>query len=88
MARLRGSGVGELRELEIPHGPCASFRAPGGQRLAVYELTRPNADRYLAGRRDGRRSAGLGAGDGAGGAHASVGVEAEDAGDTVGRGTP
>jgi hypothetical protein len=26
--------------------------APGGQRLAVYELTRPQADERLAGRRD------------------------------------
>ena len=62
VARLRGSGVGELRELEIPHGPCASFRAPGGQRLAVYELTRPNADRYLAGRGDGPSISGAGGG--------------------------
>jgi hypothetical protein len=50
--RLRAAGVAELHELEIPHGPCASFRAPGGQRLAVYELTRPDADRHFAGRSD------------------------------------
>lgn len=36
----------------IPHGPCAAFRSPGGQRLAVYELTRPGADEHFAGRRD------------------------------------
>lgn len=36
----------------IPHGPCAAFRSPGGQRLAAYELTRPGADEQLAGRRD------------------------------------
>jgi hypothetical protein len=36
----------------IPHGPCAACRAPGGQRLAVYELTRPGADARLAGRHD------------------------------------
>jgi len=52
VARLRGSGISDLRELEIPHGPCASFRAPGGQRLAVYELTRTHADRHFAGRID------------------------------------
>lgn len=36
----------------IPHGPCASVRVPGGQRLAVYERTRPEADERLAGRAD------------------------------------
>jgi hypothetical protein len=36
----------------IPHGPCAAFRSPGGQRLAAYELTRPGADEHFAGRRD------------------------------------
>src|SRR2546425_5235408 len=28
--------------LEIPQGPVRSFVAPGGQRLAIYELTRPD----------------------------------------------
>jgi hypothetical protein len=48
----------ERRDLEpegrfgIPHGPCAAVRAPGGQRLALYELTRPQADDRLAGRFD------------------------------------
>ena len=36
----------------IPHGPCAVFSAPGGQRLAIYELTRPEADGRFAGRHD------------------------------------
>jgi predicted enzyme related to lactoylglutathione lyase len=36
----------------IPHGPCASFRSPGRQRLAIYELTRPEVDEHFAGRRD------------------------------------
>ena len=30
VATLRAEGVSELHELEIPHGPLASFRAPGG----------------------------------------------------------
>jgi hypothetical protein len=51
VGRLRAAGV-DLHELEIPHGPCASFRAPGGQRLAVYELTRPGANDYFTGRLD------------------------------------
>jgi catechol 2,3-dioxygenase-like lactoylglutathione lyase family enzyme len=37
---------------EIPHGPVCSFQAPGGHRIAVYELTRPEADEHFAGRRD------------------------------------
>ena len=36
----------------IPHGPGCTFTAPGGHRLAIYELTRPGADEHLAGRRD------------------------------------
>ena len=36
----------------IPHGPCAAVRTPGGQRLALYELTRPGADQRLEGRLD------------------------------------
>jgi hypothetical protein len=50
--RLRAAGVAELHELEIPHGPCASFRASGGQRFAVYELTRPGVARHFDGRFD------------------------------------
>jgi hypothetical protein len=52
VAALRAAEASDLREVEIPHGPCASFRAPGGQRLAVYELTRANADEFFAGRMD------------------------------------
>jgi hypothetical protein len=52
VAHLRAAGVTDLHEIDIPPGPCASFRAPGGQRLAVYELTRPSADEFFAGRLD------------------------------------
>ena len=52
VARLRVAGLEGVRELEIPHGPCASFRAPGGQRFAVYELTRPQAADHFVGRID------------------------------------
>ncbi len=48
---LRAAGV-ELDELEIPHGPCAAFGAEGGQRLAVYQLTRPEAATHFDGRND------------------------------------
>jgi hypothetical protein len=52
VAHLRANGAADLHELEIPHGPCASFRAHGGQRFAVYELVRPGVDRHFAGRFD------------------------------------
>jgi hypothetical protein len=38
--------------LEIPQGPVSSFRAPGGQRIALYELTRPGVAESFEGRRD------------------------------------
>jgi len=40
------------RALEIPQGPVHSFVAPGGQRLAVFELSRPGVIESFAGRRD------------------------------------
>jgi hypothetical protein len=52
LAELEQRGVEVEARFGIPHGPCASFRAPGGQRLAAYELTRPEADERFAGRRD------------------------------------
>lgn len=48
---LRDGGV-EINELEIPHGPCASFTAAGNQRYAIYELTRPDATTQFDGRID------------------------------------
>lgn len=37
---------------EIPQGPVCTLRTPGGQRLGLYELTRPEVDRGFRGRRD------------------------------------
>jgi hypothetical protein len=51
VGQLRGRGV-TLHELEIPHGPCASFAAEGGQRYAVYQLVRPEAVHLFDGRID------------------------------------
>ena len=48
--RAAGSDLGHA--LEIPQGPVRSFVAPGGQRLAIYELTRPGVVDGFAGRRD------------------------------------
>jgi catechol 2,3-dioxygenase-like lactoylglutathione lyase family enzyme len=49
---LRAARIAHVRELEIPHGPCASFTAPGGQRMAIYELVRPEAVSHFDGRFD------------------------------------
>jgi hypothetical protein len=49
---LEGRGWVRGHTLEIPQGPVCSFEAPGGQRLAIYELTRPGAEASFAGRRD------------------------------------
>ena len=35
---------------EIPQGPCCTFRAEGGQRLAIYELTRAGVIEHFMGR--------------------------------------
>jgi hypothetical protein len=37
---------------EIPHGPCCSFRTPGGHRIALYQLVRPEVAEHFAGRFD------------------------------------
>lgn len=52
VAALRAGGIESITELEIPHGPCASFSAPGGQRYAIYELVRPAAVTHFDGRID------------------------------------
>jgi hypothetical protein len=49
---LEARGWKRGRSIEIPQGPLCSFRAPGGQRIAVYELARPDVDQHFAGRRD------------------------------------
>ena len=52
MAALEGRGWSRGKQLEIPQGPVCSFIAPGGQRLAIYELTRPGVEASFVGRRD------------------------------------
>ena len=52
VAKLKGHGWTPERSLEIPHGPCSSFRTPGGHRIALYQLTRPEVGRHFEGRRD------------------------------------
>ena len=51
--RLVDAGWSDVEEpFEIPQGPCAVFRDPGGQRLAVYERVRPFMDQQFEGRFD------------------------------------
>jgi hypothetical protein len=50
--QLKASGWQPGESLEIPPGPVCSFRAPGGQRMAIYQLTRPEAAAHFEGRRD------------------------------------
>jgi catechol 2,3-dioxygenase-like lactoylglutathione lyase family enzyme len=52
IASLEERGLDIEARFGFPHGPAAQFRSPGGQRLAIYELTRPGADEHLAGRFD------------------------------------
>jgi hypothetical protein len=52
IADLEGRGVRLGARFEIPHGPGVEVLSPGPQRLALYELTRPDAPERLAGRRD------------------------------------
>ena len=37
---------------EIPQGPCCSFTTPTGQRVALYERTRPDVESHFIGRFD------------------------------------
>ena len=52
MSDLQGRGWTRGHTLEIPQGPVCSFTAPGGQRLAIYELSRPGVEASFVGRRD------------------------------------
>ncbi len=52
LAELADRGAEIEASFGIPHGPCATVHTPEGQRIAVYELTRPEADERLAGRAD------------------------------------
>jgi catechol 2,3-dioxygenase-like lactoylglutathione lyase family enzyme len=52
MADLETRGWQRGFMLEIPHGPICSFTSPGGHRLAIYQLTRPEVGDHFAGQRD------------------------------------
>lgn len=52
LATLESRGWEREGTFDIPHGPCCSFTTPGGHRVALYQLTRPEAAHHLDGRRD------------------------------------
>jgi hypothetical protein len=52
LTQLEGRGWRREHTFEIPHGPICSFRGPGGHRVAVYQLTRPEVAAHFEGRRD------------------------------------
>ncbi len=52
LADFKARGWKRKQTLEIPMGPCCSFTTPGGHRVAVYELTRPEVANHFYGRRD------------------------------------
>jgi hypothetical protein len=52
LASLESRGWQREHTFEIPHGPICSFITPGGHRIALYQLTRPEAAHHFDGRRD------------------------------------
>jgi hypothetical protein len=52
LVELEARGWQRQHTLEIPQGPCCSLRTPGGHRIAVYQLTRPEVAAHFDGRRD------------------------------------
>ena len=51
-AELRKQGWKKGRMLELPMGTALSFTAPGGQRIALFELGRPFVEKSFRGRHD------------------------------------
>jgi hypothetical protein len=52
VANLADRGVAVTTRFGIPHGPGVELKLAGPQRIALYQLTRPEASQRLAGRRD------------------------------------
>jgi catechol 2,3-dioxygenase-like lactoylglutathione lyase family enzyme len=52
LAELRTSGLRLEGRVELPLGPCATLRSPGGQHVGLYQLTRPEVDQHFVGRAD------------------------------------
>jgi hypothetical protein len=52
VAKLKKRGLEKEQRLEIPMGECSSFATPQGQRIALYERSRPQVLEHFLGRRD------------------------------------
>jgi hypothetical protein len=52
LVALAARGWERQQRLEIPQGPCCSFRTPGGHRIALYQLTRAEVASHFEGRCD------------------------------------
>jgi hypothetical protein len=52
IAALEDRGWERGHSLEIPQGPCMSFSLPGGHRIALYQLVRPEVAAQFEGRRN------------------------------------
>jgi hypothetical protein len=52
LAVLAARGWQRQPTVEIPQGPRCSLWTPGGHRVALYQLTRPEVASHFAGRRD------------------------------------
>ncbi len=56
-ADLRSKGWKEENRIEIPPGPCSTFRDPAGNALVIYENVRPHVMREFTGKIDKKESA-------------------------------
>ncbi|MBJ7597576.1 MAG: hypothetical protein DLM67_19610 [Candidatus Nephthysia bennettiae] len=52
LTQLESRGWNREGKLEIPMGPCCSFKVRGEHRIALYQLERPQVARHFEGRRD------------------------------------
>ncbi|MGH2794303.1 MAG: VOC family protein [Actinomycetota bacterium] len=52
LKELADRGWEREETFEIPQGPCCSFVTPKGQRVALYERTRPDVESHFVGRKD------------------------------------
>ncbi len=52
IAELQERDVDVTARFEIPHGPAVELANPGPQRLALFELTRPETAERIEGRQD------------------------------------
>jgi hypothetical protein len=55
-SELTSRGWIEEKRLEIPNGPCWTFRDPAGNHIAIYENKRPNVMEDFKGRIDNQNN--------------------------------